>query len=87
MLKKPEQLDILDEETEDVCVRGLIDYYEQRPEELDDACLADFASMYEVTKHQPSSKKALSTHRGISFFNIYVKIWKRTFITNIVFSF
>lgn len=52
MLKSTEQIQDLSEDSEDICARGLIDYYIQRPEEMEDCCLADFASLYEIRKYR-----------------------------------
>jgi len=51
---KQEDLNDMDEESDDICVKGLLDYYTQRPEELEDTCLAEFASSYNITQHRPS---------------------------------
>ena len=51
-LRPTAELDDLEDECEDVCVEGLIEHYSKRPEELEDICLAEFASMYEFTKIQ-----------------------------------
>jgi len=56
ILKSQEDLEELGDESEDVCVKGLIDHYTQRPEELVDICLAEFASMYEFTRNQKAKK-------------------------------
>jgi hypothetical protein len=52
MLKQSKDLKYLDEDSEDVCVKGLIDHYEQRPDEMEDICLADVATMYEFKKNR-----------------------------------
>lgn len=54
-LKPSAELETLDDESTDICVKGLLDHYVQRPEELEDVCLADFASLYNFTKKKPQS--------------------------------
>ena len=48
------QLKELDRDSNDVLMDGLIEYYTHRPDELEDICLADFASMYDYTKCRSS---------------------------------
>jgi hypothetical protein len=50
MLKVNEEIDKLGEDSEDICEKGLLDHYSQRPEELEEICLAEFASMYEYKR-------------------------------------
>ena len=52
MLKSDEILQQLDPDSKDVFVQGLIDTYINRPEQMKNICLADFASMYNVSKKQ-----------------------------------
>ena len=52
MLKSGEILQKLEPDSNDVFVQGLIDTYTNRPEEMKDVCLADFATMYNVSKKQ-----------------------------------
>jgi hypothetical protein len=52
MLKSDEILQQLDPDSKDVFVQGLIDTYINRPEQMKNVCLADFASMYNVSKKQ-----------------------------------
>ena len=52
MLKSNEILQKLDSDSKDVFVQGLIDMYSNRPDEMKDICLADFASLYNVSKKQ-----------------------------------
>ena len=46
--KSETQLKELDRDSNDVLINGLIDYYTHRPDELENICLAEFASIYEV---------------------------------------
>jgi hypothetical protein len=47
-LKPQDELENLDDESPDVCVKGLIDHYMKRPQKLDKMCLAEFASMHNI---------------------------------------
>jgi hypothetical protein len=55
MLKSDEILQKLEPDSKDVFVQGLIDMYINRPEEMKNVCLADFASMYNVSKKQTNN--------------------------------
>ena len=57
MLKTQEELIKLADDDEDICVKGIIERYPYRPEEMEEVCLAQFASKYEFTK---SPGKAVS---------------------------
>jgi hypothetical protein len=48
-LKPLEELENLEDNSDDVCVKSLIDHYSKRPMELQNTCLAEFASMYNIT--------------------------------------
>jgi hypothetical protein len=50
ILKSKKELDELGDESDEICCKGLIDHYTQRPETLEDICLAEFASMFEFSK-------------------------------------
>ena len=50
MVKSDEVLQTLESDSKDVFVHGLIDLYTNRPEEMKSICLADFASLYNVSK-------------------------------------
>ena len=52
--KSETQLKELDRDSNDVLMDGLIEYYSQRPDELEDICLADFASLYDYTRCRSS---------------------------------
>ena len=52
MLKSDEFLQQLDPDSKDVFVQGLIDTYINRPVQMKNVCLADFASMYNVSRRQ-----------------------------------
>jgi hypothetical protein len=55
MLKSDAALQELEPDSKDVFVQGLIDMYINRPEAMEDICLADFASLYNVSKKQTSN--------------------------------
>ena len=48
------QLKELDRDSNDVLMDGLIEYYTHRPDELENICLAEFASLYDYTKCRSS---------------------------------
>ena len=50
MVKSDEVLQKLELDSKDVFVQGLIDMYINRPDEMKNVCLADFASLYNVSK-------------------------------------
>ncbi|CAF4125803.1 unnamed protein product, partial [Rotaria sordida] len=50
MLKSDKILEILEPDSKDVFVEGLIDMYINRPDEMKNVCLADFASLYNISK-------------------------------------
>ncbi|CAF5053577.1 unnamed protein product [Rotaria sp. Silwood1] len=50
MLKSDEILEKLEPDSKDVFVEGLIDMYINRPDEMKNVCLADFASLYNISK-------------------------------------
>ena len=50
MLESDEILLKLESDSKDIFVEGLIDTYSNRPYEMKDVCLADFASLYNVSK-------------------------------------
>ena len=52
--KSETQLKELDRDSNDVLMDGLIEYYTHRPDELEDVCLADFASLYDYTRCRSS---------------------------------
>ena len=50
MLKSDEILETLEPDSKDIFVEGLIDMYINRPDEMRNVCLADFASLYNISK-------------------------------------
>ncbi len=56
ILKTQKELDELGDDCEDVCSKGLLDHYTKRPSELEDVCLAEFASMFEFSKNMKQTK-------------------------------
>ena len=57
MLKSDEILSKLDPDSKDVFLDGLIDLYANRPHEMKNVCLADFASSYNISKRKTGSTK------------------------------
>ena len=57
ILKMAKDLEKLDPESTDVMSAGLLDYYVNRPDELEHVCLADFAANYEIKKSNNSSEE------------------------------
>jgi hypothetical protein len=55
MKKSKSELELLDPDCTDVVVKGMLDHYLNRPNELEDICLADFAANY--TFHTKLNKK------------------------------
>ena len=55
MVKSNEALHSLEPDSKDVFVHGLIDMYANRPEEMKNIGLADFVSLYNVSKKQTSN--------------------------------
>ena len=55
MLKSDEILQKLDPDSKDVFVQGLLDTYVNRPDDMKNVCLADFASLYNVSKKQTNN--------------------------------
>ncbi|CAF1203192.1 unnamed protein product [Adineta steineri] len=55
MLKSDEILQKLEPDSKDVFVEGLIDMYVNRPDEMKDVFLADFASLYNVSKRKANN--------------------------------
>jgi hypothetical protein len=50
ILKPQEELDALEDDCEDISVKGLLDHYAQRPESLEENCLAHVAAFYQYSK-------------------------------------
>jgi hypothetical protein len=68
IVKSKQELDELDDDSQDVCAKGLIDHYVKRREDLGKCCLAEFASMYEYSKSQPKisqSKRRNNRHMQV----------------------
>ena len=63
MLKTLEELKDLKDDDEDVCVKGIIERYPYRPEEMEKMCLAEFASMYDYTTSDGTTKRKTSDDR------------------------
>lgn len=58
ILKSSAELNALEEDSEDICEKGLLDRYIVRPETLEDVCLAEFASNYEFEKKSARPQNA-----------------------------
>ena len=60
MLKTPQNLEWLmeqDPDSEDVFVHGLLEHYVERPDVMEDVCLADFAAWYEFSSRRPRQQQ------------------------------
>jgi len=55
-LKPQKELDKLEDDSEEIFVQGLHDHYSNRPVELEDTCLAEFASMYDKVGFRKNPK-------------------------------
>lgn len=55
MLKSFKELEEQDQNSTDVFQKGVLDDYCRRPKELDEVCLADFATLYDYTKSLPKT--------------------------------
>jgi len=54
ILRPQEELEELEDDSTEIRCKNLLDYYVLRPDELEDTCLAEFASMFERTIVPPS---------------------------------
>ncbi|CAF3286262.1 unnamed protein product [Rotaria sp. Silwood2] len=59
MLKSDEILQKLEPDSKDVFVEGLIEMYANRPGEMKNVCLADFASMYNISKKKTDNDRII----------------------------
>ena len=59
MLKSAEELQKLEHGSTEICVKGLLDHYQVRPEIMENTTLAEFASMHEYTKKLPPGCKPI----------------------------
>jgi hypothetical protein len=51
-------LDKLEDGSTDIYEKGLLDHYKQRPNSLEDVCLADFSSWYNFkTNQSPGARR------------------------------
>ena len=55
MVKSDEILQKLEPDSKDIFLEGLVDMYINRPDQMKSVCLADFASLYNVSKKQTSN--------------------------------
>jgi nucleoside-triphosphatase THEP1 len=55
LLKTTAELEELDDDSENISVKGMLDHYSHRPEELEQVPLAEFAAMYNYSKSQKGS--------------------------------
>jgi len=54
LVKSKDELDQLEDDSNDIAVEGIMDHYIQRPSELNSICLAEFAAMYNFSKASKS---------------------------------
>ncbi|CAF1536026.1 unnamed protein product, partial [Rotaria sordida] len=59
MLKSDDILQKLEPDSKDVFVEGLIEMYVNRPDEMKNVCLADFASMYNISKKKTDNDRII----------------------------
>ncbi|CAF1458321.1 unnamed protein product [Rotaria sp. Silwood1] len=59
MLKSDEILQKLEPDSKDVFIEGLIEMYVNRPDEMKNVCLADFASMYNISKKKTDNDRII----------------------------
>jgi len=55
ILKSTEKLKELEDSSNEIFARSIIDYYTLRPENLEEICLAEFATYYEISKSKGGS--------------------------------
>jgi len=59
MLKPQDEIEDMDDNATEIRCKNLLDYYVLRPDELEDTCLAEFASMFErVNKTRENKENA-----------------------------
>ncbi|XP_070184330.1 uncharacterized protein [Littorina saxatilis] len=63
LLKNSTMLEAMKDEDTDVTLTSLIDRYSERPKELENICLADFATSYDVRKAGSSSRTGKNTKK------------------------
>ena len=56
ILKKSKILELLHKDSQDIYQAGLLDHYANRPDNMDDTCLADFATNYEYISNYQCNK-------------------------------
>ena len=56
ILKRPQDLNLLEDGSEDIFQKSLIDRYKERPDDKRDMCLADFCAWYKPLYGRPSAK-------------------------------
>ncbi|CAF4704910.1 unnamed protein product, partial [Rotaria socialis] len=64
MLRSDEILQKLEPDSSDTFVEGLIDMYTNRPDEMKNVCLADFASLYNVSKKKADNAQITENSDG-----------------------
>jgi len=55
ILKSQEQLEKMNENDDEIYGKGMIEHYTQRPPEMSDMCLSEFATMYDYKSQEPTS--------------------------------
>lgn len=64
ILKPQKELLELPDDSDDICQKGLLEHYVQRPLELEDEPLANFASLYEFSKTKRKVSKSSDDEEG-----------------------
>lgn len=71
MLKNSYEINLLHDESEDICMKNILNYYVQRPIEFESYCLAKFASIFNISKKTDCENRSNVTnenfHEGISY--------------------
>ena len=65
ILKSKHVLQGMSHDSEDILQPGLIEHYIQRPDDLENVCLAEFASMYEFQSSKKCPKLILNLRKEI----------------------
>lgn len=73
ILKSKEELSKLPNDSQDVLEKGLIDHYSQRPNSLENICLAEFAACYEF--HKRGRKKQSDNLTGSDTSGMSIKFF------------
>lgn len=63
MLKSKQELEKLEPQSNDIFCENMVDYYQHRPHELKNCCLANFVASYEFTKKKERTAKSNTLHK------------------------